>query len=625
MTRFPDPAGSRAVLIGVSRYEHPKLPGLPAVRANLADLKAVLTDPVNGTLRDEHCVMVHEPRVPTDFGLPVTEAAGEATDVLLVYYAGHGIVDGQGRLHLAVFHTDPARTSVTALPYDVLREAMLDSRAAVKVLVLDCCFSGRATGPMGDEQGLVGGQIDIAGTYVLASSSATKPSRALPGATHTAFTEALLAALRHPDPLTLDALFDTVHHHLLARSLPLPERRVMNTAGGLTLVKGPPAAAHPGDTPPGEGAPPARWNRRGFLVVGSAAGLALGTAALEWVVESWSDHDTSGPSGPSSSGSPVTKVTGAPSPGQTLAAHKGAVLSVAFRPAGEILASGSADRTIRLWKVTDPAKPVPFVSLTAPTDNVDAVAFSPDGGLLAGGGNDNAVRLWKTTDPTKPKPLSRLTGHTDAVFSVAFNPDGTVLASGSADRTLRLWNVSDPAQPTPMGRPGTGHTDAVLSVAFSPDPSLMATGSADNSILLWNVATPPATVGAPVPGHKNRVHSVVFSPDGKVLASAGGDRTVRLWNVTDLANPTQIGAPLTGHTDAVYCLAFTTDGKVLASAGADKRIRLWNLTDPAKPKPLGRPLVGHTDAVHSVAFTTDGKLLASAGSDNKIRLWTVTG
>ncbi|MFG3013197.1 caspase family protein [Streptomyces cinerochromogenes] len=623
MTRFPDPAGSRAVLIGVSRYEHPGLPGIPAVRANLADLRAVLTDPVSGTLRAEHCVVVDEPGVPTDFGIPVTEAAGEATDVLLVYYAGHGVVDGQGRLHLTVSRTDPARPSVTALPYEVLREAMVDSRAAVGVLVLDCCFSGRATGPMGDEQGLISGQMDIAGTYVLASSSATKPSQAVPGATHTAFTEALLAALRHPDPPTLDALFDRVHHHLLARSLPLPQRRVMNTAGGLTLVKGPPSAAPPDGTPPAAGAPPTRWNRRGFLVAGTAAGLALGTAALEWMVNGGFDRDTSGSGGPSSSGSPAVKVTGAPSSGRAPADHTGAVQSVAFRPGGKILASGSADRTVRLWTVTDPAKPEPLASLTAPTDNVDAVAFSPDGDLLAGGGNDNTVRLWKTTAPAKPRLLSRLTGHTDAVFSVAFNPDSTILASGSADRTLRLWNVSDPAKPTPMGRPGTGHTDAVLSVAFSPDQSLMATGSADDSILLWNVATPPAVVGVPVPGHRNRVHSVVFSPDGKVLASAGGDRVVRLWNVTDVAHPARIGDPLTGHTDAVYCLAFTTDGKLLASAGADKKVRLWDLTDPAQPTPLGHPLVGHTGAVHSVAFTTDGKLLASAGADRRIRLWKV--
>ncbi|MEU1011130.1 caspase family protein [Streptomyces sp. NPDC005890] len=621
MTRFPDPAGSRAVLIGASRYEHPKLPGIPAVRANLADLRAVLTDPVNGTLRPGHCAVVDEPKAPADVGIPVTEAAGEATDVLFVYYAGHGVVDGQGRLHLAVFHTDPAQSSVTALPYDVLREAMAHSGAAVRVLVLDCCFSGRATGPMGDGQGLVSGQIDVAGTYVLASSSATRPSRAVPGATHTAFTGALLGALHRPDPLTLDALFDEVHHHLLARALPLPQRRVMNTAGSLTLVKGPPSAATPGDPSPAAGAPPARWNRRGFLVAGSAAGLALGTAALAWTVKGGFEHDTPGSGGPSPSGSPVMKVTGAPSPG--LADHKGAVQSVAFRPGGRVLASGSSDRTIRLWKVTDPAEPAPLVSLTAPTDNVDAVAFSPDGGLLAGGGNDNTVRLWKTTDPARPRALRPLTGHTGAVFSVAFNPDGTVLASGSADRTLRLWNVSDPAKPTPMGRPGTGHTDAVLSVAFSPDQSLMATGSADNSILLWNVATPPATVGARIPGHDNRVHSVVFSPDGKVLASAGGDRTVRLWKVTDLAHPTRIGAPLAGHTDAVYCLAFSTDGRVLASAGADGKVRLWDLTDPAKPTPLGRPLAGHTGAVRSVAFTTDGKLLASAGDDSRIRLWPV--
>ncbi|WP_053711829.1 caspase, EACC1-associated type [Streptomyces sp. NRRL B-3648] len=618
MTRLPDPAGSRAVLIGASRYEHAGLPGIPAVRANLTALRAALTDPVNGTLPPGHCAVVDEPRAPGDIDVPVAEAAGAATDVLLVYYAGHGVVDGRGRLHLSVCRTDPARPGVTALPYDVLRETMADSPAAIRVLVLDCCFSGRATGPMADAQALIGGQIDIAGTYVLASSSATKPSRAVPGATHTAFTEALLAALHRPEPLTLDASFDTVHHHLLARSLPLPQRRVMNTAGGLTLVKGPPSAAAPGDPPHPAGAPPAPGTRRGFLIAGSAAGLALGTAALAWLVGDGSGHGASGAGGPSPSGSPAVQVTGAPGP----ARHEGPVQSVVFRPGGKVLASGGSDRRIRLWTAADPAKPAPLGSLAA-TDDVDTVAFRPDGGLLAGAGNDDVVRLWKTTDPARPRPLSRLTGHTDAVFSVAFDPDGTVLASGSADRTLRLWNVSDPARPAPMGRPGTGHTDAVLSVAFSPDPGLMATGGADDSILLWNVATPPATVGARVPGHRNRVHSVLFSPGGKILVSAGGDRTVRLWDVTDLAHPTRIGAPLAGHTDAVYCLALTADGRILASAGADRAVRLWDLTDPAKPAPLGRPLVGHTGAVHSVAFSADGTLLASAGADREIRFWPV--
>ncbi|WP_416983893.1 caspase, EACC1-associated type [Streptomyces sp. T028] len=619
MTRFPDPARSRAVLIGVSRYDHRELPGIPAVRANLADLRAILTDPVSGTVRAEHCKVVGEPRVPTDFGIPVAEVASEATDLLLVYYAGHGLVDAQGRFHLAVSGSDPARPSVTALPFDVVREAMVDSRATVRVLVLDCCFSGRATGAMADEAGLISGQIDIAGTYILSSSPSNKPSMAPSGETHTAFTAALLVALGDPEPLTLDEVFLKVHRNLLRRSLPLPQCRVMNTAGGMSLTKGPPSTA----APPVAVVPPLLWKRRRFLIA-AATGVSLGAAtAAGWALQDGFGHDASGAAGPSSSGSPAMKVTATPPSGQPVARHTGSVQSVAFRPGGRILASGSSDRTIRLWKVTDLAKPAPLASLTAPTDNVDSVAFSPEGGLLAGGGNDNEVRIWNTAEPAEPTLTARLTGHTDAVFSVAFNPDSTILASGSADRTLRLWNVSDPAKPTPMGRPGTGHTDAVLSVAFSQDPSLMATGSADNSILLWNVATPPATVGEPLRGHGNRVHSVAFSPDGKRLASAGGDRTIRLWNVTDVAHPARIGAPLTGHTDAIHCLCFTADGKILASAGADRKIRLWDMTDPTRPTPLGDALTGHTDAIHSLAFTTDGGILASGGADRTIRFWTV--
>jgi WD40 repeat protein/energy-coupling factor transporter ATP-binding protein EcfA2 len=282
--------------------------------------------------------------------------------------------------------------------------------------------------------------------------------------------------------------------------------------------------------------------------------------------------------------------------------HPEAVSSVAFSPNGQVLASGSEDKTIRLWEVSTGKL---LHSLQSHSDAVYSVAFSPDGQVLASGSEDKTIRLW---DVSTGKLLDSLQGHSSYVSLVAFSPDGKMLASSSGDKTIKLWDVTTGKQLNSL----QGHSDAVYSVAFSPNGKMLASGSEDKTVKLWDVTTGKQLDS--LQGHSDAVHSVAFSPDGQVLASGSRDKTIRLWDVST----GKLLHSLQGHSDYVSLVAFSRDGKMLASGSKDKTIRLWEVSTGKQLKSLQ----GHSDAVYSVAFSPDGKLLASSG-DNTIKLWDI--
>ncbi|KAJ9654752.1 hypothetical protein H2198_006270 [Neophaeococcomyces mojaviensis] len=290
---------------------------------------------------------------------------------------------------------------------------------------------------------------------------------------------------------------------------------------------------------------------------------------------------------------------------QKLEGHMKEVTAVALSHDGSLLASGSFDKTVRLWNPTTGQE---VQTLEGHTECVRAVAFSHDGSLLASASDDGTVLLW---NPTTGQEVQRLEGHTNGVMAVAFSSDGSLLASASDD-TVRLWNPTTGQKVQTLG----GHRHGVDAVAFSPDGSLLASGSWDKTVRLWNPTTGQEV--HTLEGHRYGVDAVAFSHDGSLLASASYGNIVRLWN----PRTGQEVHTLKGHTKWVRAVAFSHDGSLLASASNDKTVRLWNPTTGQEV----HTLEGHMCGVDAVAFSPDGSLLASTSEDKTLRLWSpITG
>jgi hypothetical protein len=202
------------VLAGVSTYAY--LEPLPAVANNLPALAAALKSADGWGLSARHCTVIADPSDGHRVADALWNQAQEATGTLLFYFAGHGLIDSRGELLLALPDSRPG-LSHRGMPYHWLRDAMAEGRAKRYVVILDCCFSGRALGLM-SSPGDLADTAQIDGSYLLAAAGENATALAPPGEQHTAFTGELLRVFTDGipgGPAELD--LDTVYHHLRRR------------------------------------------------------------------------------------------------------------------------------------------------------------------------------------------------------------------------------------------------------------------------------------------------------------------------------------------------------------------------------------------------------------------------
>ncbi len=304
------------------------------------------------------------------------------------------------------------------------------------------------------------------------------------------------------------------------------------------------------------------------------------------------------------------------------------VLTVAFSPDGTRLASGSTDKTVRLWNTTNADE---WMTLRKHTGWTNVLAFSPDGKMLASGSTDKTVQLW---DTATGESLRTLTDHPSGITALAFAPDGNTLASGSADGMIRFWNTQTA---DPMPDRITGHTHSIEAVTFFEDSSTLASVAFNGVITFWDVKTWQKS-NIQVAGQQDWFPTLALSPDGTKLVSVAGEGTTvfgpeyssSTWRPGHLIRLTDVktGRELAtlSYRRGVKELAFSPDGETVAFSGLGE-IRLWNTrTGDEQDIPLADLSAGiprNIPNVLALAFSPYGTWLASGTADGKIQMWDV--
>uniref|UniRef100_A0A8V5G2J9 CTLH domain-containing protein n=1 Tax=Melopsittacus undulatus TaxID=13146 RepID=A0A8V5G2J9_MELUD len=256
--------------------------------------------------------------------------------------------------------------------------------------------------------------------------------------------------------------------------------------------------------------------------------------------------------------------------------HKGSIYCVAWSPCGQLLATGSNDKYVKVlpFNAETCNATGPDLEFSMHDGTIRDLAFmeGPESGgailISAGAGDCNIY----TTDCQRGQGLHALSGHTGHILAL-YTWSGWMIASGSQDKTVRFWDLRVPSCVRVVGTTFHGTGSSVASVAVDPSGRLLATGQEDSSCMLYDIRG--GRMVQSYHPHTSDVRSVRFSPGAHYLLTGSYDMKIK---VTDLQGDLTKQLPLMvvgEHKDKVIQCRWHTQDLSFLSSSADRTVTLW--------------------------------------------------
>ncbi|KAL4787253.1 WD40-repeat-containing domain protein [Aspergillus varians] len=250
------------------------------------------------------------------------------------------------------------------------------------------------------------------------------------------------------------------------------------------------------------------------------------------------------------------------------------IRSIAWNPTGQLIATGSADRTLRIWN-PERSQPRYSTELRGHTAGIEKVLFNPArDSELASCSSDGTVRIW---DVRSKACVSRLEVGAEA-FTLSWSADGNVLIAGRKDDTLVPISVESPSSPNILG--GASKSATYKTLDSHPQPIQTNATTFSN-----HISTPD-------------------SPDLQLFATTG-EGTVKIISYPSFETLHTLHA----HTSACLSIAVAPTGRYLAIGGSDALISLWDTTEWICRRTVSSSNGG---AVRGVSFSFDGRFVCGA-------------